>query len=67
MKIIYKNLKVSGDKDAGAIYVQVRDTEQDYTKEIAPNVIIDYDANDQIIGVEILGVEVSDNISIGVE
>jgi uncharacterized protein YuzE len=44
------------DDEADAAYVRVRGTPVARTDEIADGVLVDFDARDKIVGVEVLGV-----------
>lgn len=46
----------SYDPDADAAYVRLGEGRIVDSEEIAPNLIVDYDANDRIVGLEILHV-----------
>jgi uncharacterized protein YuzE len=43
------------DKEADALYLQLRDGEFEKTFRINPDVALDYDANGILLGIEILG------------
>ena len=47
-------MKIEFDQIADALYVQLRDGEVENTEEIRPGMILDYDANGNVLGVEIL-------------
>lgn len=47
-------MKIEFDQIADALYVQLRDGDVEKTEEIRPGMILDYDANGNVLGVEIL-------------
>lgn len=47
-------MKIEFDPIADALYLELADSEVDKTEEIKPGVMIDYDADGNIIGVEVL-------------
>ena len=49
-------MKIEFDQIADALYVQLRDGDVEKTEEIRPGMILDYDANGDVLGVEILNV-----------
>ncbi len=49
-------MKIEFDQIADALYVQLRDGDVEKTEEIRPGMILDYDANGNVLGVEILNV-----------
>ena len=50
-------MKIKYDSDADAMYITFREGEVDHTKEIDKNTIVDFDKNNQVIGIEILFVK----------
>ena len=50
-------MKIRYDSDADAMYITFRDDKVDHTKEIDKNTIVDFDKNNQVIGIEILFVK----------
>ncbi len=50
-------MKIRYDPDADAMYITLREEEVDHTKEIDENTIIDFNKDDEVIGVEILFVK----------
>ncbi len=50
-------MKIRYDPDADALYIRFREDEVDHTKELDENTIIDYNKQNQVIGVEILFVK----------
>lgn len=57
------------DPEADALYVYLapRDTKALGTREVAPGVMLDFDANGQVIGVEVLNVRARDGIRFAAE
>ena len=47
-------MKIEFDQVADALYVQLTEGEIEKTEEIKPGVILDYDANGNVLGVELL-------------
>lgn len=47
-------MKIEFDPIADALYLELTDSEVEKTEEIKPGVMIDYDADGNIIGVEVL-------------
>lgn len=48
------------DKEVDAAYFQIEDRQVIDSEEIADGIVVDYDKNDNIIGVELLGVKTLD-------
>lgn len=42
------------DKEADALYIKLSDQPVVDSAEVEPHVVVDYDENDQVVGVEIL-------------
>ena len=49
-------MKLEFDPVADAAYLEIADSEVDSSQEIKPGVIIDYDAQGNVVGVEVLHV-----------
>jgi len=49
-------MKVTIDKDADALYIRLSNTQIYDSEEVKPGVILDYDDQDNLIGIEILRV-----------
>ena len=49
-------MKLTRDKDADALYMRLSDTQIYDSEEVKPGVILDYDDQDNLIGIEILRV-----------
>lgn len=47
-------MKIDFDQAADALYIELADGEVESTEEIKPGVILDYDANGNVLGVEML-------------
>lgn len=47
-------MKIEYDAEADALYIDLKDTEAENTEEIEPGVLLDYDKDGAIIGIEIL-------------
>jgi uncharacterized protein YuzE len=49
-------VKVTFNEQDDALYVRLDQTAIVESEEVRPGVILDYDSNDQVVGVELLGV-----------
>lgn len=47
-------MKIEFDQAADALYVQLTDVEIEKSEEIKPGMILDYDANGNVLGLELL-------------
>lgn len=47
-------MKLSIDETADALHLQLVDSDVSESEEVAPGVIVDYDFNGEVVGVEIL-------------
>jgi uncharacterized protein YuzE len=47
-------MKFEFDPQADAVYLELTDAEVEESKEIQPGIIMDYDAEGRIVGIEIL-------------
>jgi uncharacterized protein YuzE len=47
-------MKISYDKGADAMYIQIREAEHGSTREVAPGLILDFDAAGEVTGIELL-------------
>ena len=54
-------MKIEYDKEANALYVYFREVEVAESKEIEDGVVVDFDTNGHIVGIEIL--EVSNRLT----
>ncbi len=50
-------MKMHYDQKADALYLRLDDSQIIESAEVQPGIILDYDANNQVIGVEILRVK----------
>lgn len=50
-------MKVHFDEQADAIYLRLADVRIVDSEELRPGIILDFDENDQVVGIEILGVK----------
>lgn len=50
-------MRVHFDEKADAVYVRLDDSTIVESEEVQPGVVLDYDASNKVIGVEILGVK----------
>jgi uncharacterized protein YuzE len=50
-------MKVHFDEQADALYLRLDDSEIVDSEEVKPGIVIDFDAQDQVVGIEILGVK----------
>lgn len=48
------HMKIEFDQAADALYVQLMEGEVERTEEIKPGMILDYDVNGNVLGVEVL-------------
>jgi uncharacterized protein YuzE len=49
-------MKLEFDPEADAAYLELMDSTVEKSKEIQPGIIVDYDAEGQVVGIEILSV-----------
>lgn len=49
-------MKLEYDSQADAAYVQLSEAEVQDSEEVRPGVVVDYDAQDRVVGIEILHV-----------
>lgn len=49
-------MRIIVDKDSGALYFRLDENRIVDSEEIKPGVIVDYDADDRVIGVEFLNI-----------
>lgn len=50
-------MKVHFDEKADALYLRLDDSEIVDSEEVKPGIVIDFDAKDQVVGIEILRVK----------
>jgi len=49
-------MKISYDKETGALYIRLTDEEIEYTEELTPNIIVDFSKDGKPVGIEILNI-----------
>ena len=49
-------MKVKVDRDSDALYFRFDESRVVESEEVRPGVILDYDENDRVVGVEFLGI-----------
>ena len=49
-------MKFEFDPQADAVYLELTDADVDESKEVQPGIIMDYDAEGRIVGIEVLHV-----------
>ncbi len=49
-------MKLRIDRDVDALYLRLDDSKVVESEEVAPGVIVDFDSNDRVVGVEVLDV-----------
>lgn len=49
-------MKLEFDPKADAAYLEISDAEIEATREIEPGILVDYDAQGHIVGIEVLSV-----------
>ena len=47
-------MKLEFDPTADAAYLEISDTEIETTRQLEPGIIVDYDAQGHVVGIEIL-------------
>ena len=47
-------LDITHDPEADAVYIRLSDGKPHEAEEVAPNVMLDYDADGRVVGVEVL-------------
>lgn len=50
-------MKVHFDEQADALYLRLDDSEIVDSEEVKPGIVIDFDAKDQVVGIEVLRVK----------
>ena len=48
-------VKLRVDQEAGALYLRLDDSAIIESEEVAPGVVLDYNASNEVVGVEMLG------------
>jgi len=49
-------MKLKVDHEADALYLRLDDSQIVESEEVSPGVVLDYNDQDQVVGVEILGI-----------
>ena len=49
-------MKVKVDRDSDALYFRLDESAIVESEEVRPGVVLDFDANDRVVGVEFLGI-----------
>lgn len=49
-------MKLKVDREADALYLRLDDSRIVESEEVAPGVILDYNEDEQVVGIEILGI-----------
>lgn len=49
-------MRIKVDKDSDALYFRLDESKIVESEEVRPGVILDFDANDRVVGVEFLGI-----------
>ena len=49
-------MRIKVDRDADALYFRLDETRIVESEEVRPGVVLDYDEDDQVVGVEFLGI-----------
>ncbi|MEI8139402.1 MAG: DUF2283 domain-containing protein [bacterium] len=49
-------MRIKIDKDSDALYFRLDDGRIVESEEVRPGVVLDFDANDRVVGVEFLGI-----------
>ena len=57
-------MKLEFDPQADAAYLEISDAEIETTKQLEPGIIVDYDAQGQIVGIEVLSISKRGNQSL---
>jgi uncharacterized protein YuzE len=57
-------MKIEFDPEVDALYVQLSDGDIEVTEEIKPGVMLDYDSEDNILGLEVLNVSKREKLAI---
>jgi uncharacterized protein YuzE len=49
-------MKLKVDREADALYLRLDDSQIVESEEVSPGVVLDYNAQDQVVGIEILSI-----------
>lgn len=47
-------MKLTIDRDADALYLELEDASSVESEEVAPGIVVDYDAQNRVVGIEML-------------
>jgi len=47
-------MKLQVDHEAGALYLRLEDSKIEESEEVSPGVMLDYNAENQVVGIEVL-------------
>jgi len=47
-------MKLHVDKEADALYLRIDDSQIVESEEVAPGIVLDYNANNEVVGIEML-------------
>jgi uncharacterized protein YuzE len=56
VKCHHRKMKLKVDQEADALYVRLDDSRIVESEEVSPGVVLDYNEQSQVVGVEILGI-----------
>ena len=48
-------MKIHIDKEADALYLRLDDSPIVESEEVSPGIVLDYDARNEVVGIEVLG------------
>ena len=54
--VLADEMKLEFDPQADAVYLELTEAEVEESREVQSGVILDYDAEGQVVGIEVLGV-----------
>ena len=49
-------MEIQIDGEAGSVYLRLRDSQSARTEEVAPGILLDYDDQGRVVGIELVGV-----------
>ena len=50
-------MRVRFGPDGDALYIRLTETEIDESEEVRPGIVLDYDVDGRVVGIEVLGVQ----------
>jgi uncharacterized protein YuzE len=56
-------MKIKYDHQVDALYIDLADSKSDYSEEVKPGIVLDFDKDGRLVGIEIL--DVKDTIAPG--